>query len=221
MTKTPDAAVFFPRLRASDPLKGGATADFAPCGAVAGVMARTDATRGVWQAPAGLQATIEGVAGLSAGLTDNDNDNDNDNDKLNPLGVNCLRSFPTTGCVVWGARTLSGDAQYKYISVRRLVLFIEEGLTRGTKWAVFEPNAEPLWAQIRTNVGAFLFSLFKQQAFQGLTPQEAYFVKCDGTTMTQRDIDSGIVNIVVGIAPVRPAEFVIISISQIAGQTTS
>jgi hypothetical protein len=215
MTKTPNAAVFFPRLRASDSLKGGATADFAPCGAVAGVMARTDATRRVWQAPAGIQATIEGVAGLSVGLTDADND------KLNPLGVNCLRSFPTTGCVVWGARTLSGDAQYKYISVRRLSLFIEQSLTRGTQWAVFEPNAEPLWAQIRTNAGAFLFSLFKQQAFQGLTPQEAYFVKCDGTTMTQSDIDRGIVNIVVGIAPVRPAEFVIISISQTAGQTIS
>jgi phage tail sheath protein FI len=215
MTKTPDAAVFFPRLRASDPLKGGATADFAPFGAVAGVMARTDATRGVWKTPAGSEATLDGVAGLSVGLTDADAD------KLNTLGANCLRAFPTTGCVVWGAHTLSCDPQYKYISVRRLVLFIEESLTRSTKWAVFEPNAEPLWAQIRTNVGAFLFSLFKQQAFQGLTPQDAYFVKCDGTTMTQSDIDSGIVNIVVGIAPVRPAEFVIISISHIAGQTTS
>jgi hypothetical protein len=211
MTKTPDAAMFFPRLRASDPLKGGAIADFAPCGAVAGVMARTDATRGVWQAPAGLQATLEGVVGLSVGLTDDDIGS------LNFLGVNCLRAMPAIGTVVWGARTFSDDAQYKYIPVRRLVLFIEESLTRGTKWAVFEPNAEPLWAQIRTNVGAFLFSLFKQQAFQGLTPQDAYFVKCDGTTMTQSDIDRGIVNIVVGIAPVRPAEFVIISISQIVG----
>jgi len=211
MTKTPDAAMFFPRLRASDPLKGGAIADFAPCGAVAGVMARTDVTRGVWQAPAGLQATLEGVVGLSAGLTDDDIGS------LNFLGVNCLRAMPATGTVVWGARTFSDDAQYKYIPVRRLVLFIEESLTRGTKWAVFEPNAEPLWAQIRTNVGAFLFSLFKQQAFQGHTPQDAYFVKCDGTTMTQSDIDRGIVNIVVGIAPGRPAEFVIISISQIVG----
>jgi phage tail sheath protein FI len=178
MTKTPDAAVFFPRLRASDPLKGGAIADFAPCGAVAGVMARTDATRGVWQAPAGLQATLEGVVGLSVGLTDDDIGS------LNFLGVNCLRAMPAIGTVVWGARTFSDDAQYKYIPVRRLVLFIEESLTRGTKWVVFESNAEPLWAQIRTNVGAFLFSLFKQQAFQGLTPQDAYFVKCDGTTMT-------------------------------------
>ena len=203
MTKTPDAAVFFPRLRASDPLKGGATADFAPCGAVAGVMARTDATRGVWQAPAGLHATLDGVAGLSVALTDDDIGS------LDFLGVNCLRAMPAIGTVVWGARTLSDDAQYKYI------------LFRGTKWAVFEPNAEPLWAQLRTNVGAFLFSLFKQQAFQGLTPQDAYFVKCDGTTMTQSDIDRGIVNIVVGIAPVRPAEFVIISISQMAGQTTT
>jgi hypothetical protein len=215
MTKTPDAAVFFPRLRASDPLKGGATADFAPCGAVAGVMARTDATRGVWQAPAGLHATLDGVAGLSVALTDDDIGS------LDFLGVNCLRAMPAIGTVVWGARTLSDDAQYKYIPVRRLVLFIEESLFRGTKWAVFEPDAEPLWAQLRTNVGAFLFSLFKQQAFQGLTPQDAYFVKCDGTTMTQSDIDRGIVNIVVGIAPVRPAEFVIISISQMAGQTTT
>jgi len=215
MTKTPDAAVFFPRLRASDPLKGGATADFAPCGAVAGVMARTDATRGVWQAPAGLHATLDGVAGLSVALTDDDIGS------LDFLGVNCLRAMPAIGTVVWGARTFSDDAQYKYIPVRRLVLFIEESLFRGTKWAVFEPNAEPLWAQLRTNVGAFLFSLFKQQAFQGLTPQDAYFVKCEGTTMTQSDIDRGIVNIVVGIAPVRPAEFVIISISQMAGQTTT
>ena len=120
MTRMANAAVYFPRLRASDPLQGGAAADFAPCGAVAGIMARTDRTRGVWKAPAGLEATLAGVTGLSVALTDDDNNG------LNPLGVNCLRAMPAIGTVVWGARTFSDDAQYKYIPVRRLVLFIEE-----------------------------------------------------------------------------------------------
>ncbi len=214
MTQTSNAAVYFPRLRASDPLQGGAAADFAPCGAIAGVMARTDAARGVWKAPAGLDAMLEGVTGLSVALTDDDNNS------LNPLGVNCLRAMPAIGPVVWGARTFSDDAQYKYIPVRRLVLFIEGSLLRGTKWAVFESNAEPLWAQLRLSVGAFLNDLFRQGVFQGSKASDAYFVRCDGTTTTQGDIDRGVVNIVVGFAPLRPAEFVIITISQMAGQAT-
>jgi phage tail sheath protein FI len=189
---------------------------FAPCGAVAGVMARTDAQRGVWKAPAGQEASLIGVPQLSVSLTDDENG------ELNPLGVNCLRAFPIIGRVVWGARTLEGADQlaseWKYIPVRRTALYIEESLYRGTKWVVFEPNDEPLWAQIRLNVGSFMHDLFRQGAFQGKTPREAYLVKCDKETTTQSDIDHGIVNIVVGFAPLKPAEFVILKIQQLAGQ---
>jgi phage tail sheath protein FI len=141
---------------------------------------------------------------------------------LNPLGLNCLRKFPIYGHVVWGSRTLKGaDAfadEYKYIPVRRTALYIEESLYRGTQWVVFEPNDEPLWASIRLNVGAFMHGLFRQGAFQGSTPKDAYFVKCDKDTTTQNDIDAGIVNILVGFAPLKPAEFVVIQLQQIAGQ---
>ena len=147
---------------------------------------------------------------------------DNENGLLNPLGVNCLRNFPIYGSVVWGSRTMRGADvaadEYKYVPVRRTALYIEESLYRGTKWVVFEPNDEPLWAQIRLNVGAFMHDLFRKGAFQGSTPQQAYFVKCDKETTTQNDINQGIVNIVVGFAPLKPAEFVIITLQQIAGQ---
>ena len=162
--------------------------------------ART-AQRGVWKAPAGLDAALNGVQGLQVNLTDDENG------QLNPLGINCLRAFPVIGRVVWGARTLRGADQladeYKYVPVRRLALFIEESLYRGTQWVVFEPNDEPLWAQIRLNVGAFMQNLFRQGAFQGRTPREAYFVKCDKETTTQNDINLGIVNILVGFAPLK------------------
>jgi phage tail sheath protein FI len=147
---------------------------------------------------------------------------DNEIGALNPLGINSIRSLPIIGPVIWGARTLDGaDAlasQWKYVPVRRLALFIEESLFRGTQWVVFEPNDEPLWAQIRLNIGAFMNTLFRQGAFQGATPKDAYFVKCSSETTTQTDIDNGIVNIVVGFAPLKPAEFVVIKIQQIAGQ---
>jgi hypothetical protein len=199
-----------------DPLKENRTASFAPCGAAAGAIARTDAGRGVWKAPAGIDVGLSGVRGLTYKLTDAENG------RLNPLGVNCLRTLPTFGNVVWGARTLAGDdrlaSEWKYVPVRRLALFIEESLFRGTHWVVFEPNDEPLWAQIRLNVGAFMQNLFRQGAFQGSTPSEAYFVKCDSSTTTQTDINNGIVNIVVGFAPLKPAEFVIITLQQMAGQ---
>ena len=139
--------------------------------------------------------------------------------------VNCLRAFPTIGRVVWGARTWAGaDAlasQWKYIPVRRLALYIEETLYRGTQWVVFEPNDTPLWAQIRLNIGAFMHGLFRQGAFQGSRPQDAYLVKCDSETTTQADIDAGVVNIIVGFAPLKPAEFVIIKLQQLAGQTAA
>lgn len=215
-TMARNAALYFPRVLEADPLRDGQIDTFVPCGIIAGVMARTDTARGVWKAPAGLDAAINGIQGLNVSL------NDNENGMLNPLGINCLRIFPINGRVVWGARTLRGADQladeWKYIPVRRTALFIEESLYRGTQWVVFEPNDEPLWAQIRLNVGAFMHNLFRQGAFQGTTPKEAYFVKCDKETTTQNDINLGIVNVVVGFAPLKPAEFVIIKLQQMAGQ---
>jgi phage tail sheath protein FI len=192
-TNARNAALYFPRVREAD-----------------------QNLDGVWKAPAGLDASLNGIRALQVNLTDDENG------QLNQLGINCLRVFPVTGRVVWGARTLRGADQladeYKYVPVRRTALFIEESLYRGTQWVVFEPNDEPLWAQIRLNVGAFMHNLFRQGAFQGTTPKEAYFVKCDKETTTQNDIDLGIVNILVGFAPLKPAEFVVIKIQQIAGQ---
>lgn len=216
LTKSRNAAVYFPSVRIPDPLDDGRLHSMPPSGTLAGIYARTDSTRGVWKAPAGTDASMNGVVDLSEKL------NDLDNGQLNPKGINVLRTFPAYGRVVWGARTLKGaDAQadeYKYIPVRRLALFIEESLYRGTQWVVFEPNDEPLWAQIRLNVGAFMQNLFRQGAFQGSTPRDAYLVKCDRETTTQNDINLGIVNILVGFAPLKPAEFVVIRIQQLAGQ---
>ena len=211
-----NAALFFPRIKQSDPMHDGQIDTFVPCGAIAGIFARTDSARGVWKAPAGLDAAINGIVGLEVNLADGENG------QLNPLGINSLRSFPVAGQVVWGARTLRGadsiGDEYKYIPVRRTALFLEETLYRATQWVVFEPNDEPLWAQIRLNIGAFMQTLFRQGAFQGRTPKEAYFVKCDRETTTQADINLGIVNIVVGFAPLKPAEFVVIKLQQIAGE---
>lgn len=212
-----NAAIYFPRVKQADPTRDSQVDDtFAPCGIIAGIMARTDTQRGVWKAPAGLDASLTGIVGLQQNL------NDNESGMLNPMGINVLRDFGILGKVVWGARTLRGADQFadewKYIPVRRTALFIEESLFRGLQWVVFEPNDEPLWAQIRLNVGAFMHSLFRQGAFQGTTPQEAYFVKCDKETTTQDDINKGIVNIVVGFAPLKPAEFVVIKLQQMAGQ---
>jgi phage tail sheath protein FI len=214
-----NAAVYFPRILSSDPLRGGATGSFAACGAIAGVYARTDGSRGVWKAPAGVDATLSGVAGLTSTLTDAENG------QLNPKGINVLRTFRGTGSVVWGARTLRGsDAladDYKYVPVRRLALYLEETLYRSTQWVVFEPNDAPLWAQIRASIGAFLQDLFRRGAFQGATPREAFFVRCDADTTTQYDIDKGVVNILVGFAPLKPAEFVVISIQQLTASASA
>ena len=214
-----NGACFFPRLRLLDPLNPGMLRTFAPSGVVAGVYATTDANRGVWKAPAGTQATLNGVQSLVYKMTDAENG------ELNPLGVNCFRTFPIYGNVLWGARTLVGaDAEassWKYVPVRRTALFLEQSLYQGTQWVVFEPNDEPLWASIRLNIGSFMQTLFLQGAFQGSTPAAAYFVKCDGETTTQTDIDNGIVNILVGFAPLKPAEFVVIQIQQMAGSQPS
>lgn len=211
-----NAAIYFPRILQPDPKKGGMIDSFPPCGTIAGIMARTDETRGVWKAPAGVDAGLYGAVGLAVPL------NDGENGQLNPVGVNCLRTFPVIGNVVWGARTMRGANlladEYKYVPVRRLALFLEESLFRGLQWVVFEPNDEPLWSQIRLNVGAFMHTLFRQGAFQGSSPKDAYFVACDKTTTTQNDINLGIVNIIVGFAPLKPAEFVVLKIQQMAGQ---
>lgn len=212
-----NAALYFPRVRYPDPLRGGAVGTFVPSGAVAGVMAGTDASRGVWKAPAGLEAGIA-VGGLAYALTDAEHG-------TLPDEVNALRSFPNVGAVVWGARTLRGADifadDYKYVPVRRLALFLEQSLYRGTQWVVFEPNDEPLWSQIRTTVTAFLQDLFRQGAFQGSSPREAYFVQCGADTTTPFDVARGLVNIRVGFAPLRPAEFVVVGIQQLTAATAT
>jgi phage tail sheath protein FI len=206
------SAVFYPRITIND---NGLKRNIGASGALAGLFARTDSTRGVWKAPAGTEADFRGIIGLEQLLSDRENG------ILNPRAINALRVFPS-GIVNWGARTNMGDDDtphdYKYIPIRRLALFIEESLFRGLKWVVFEPNDEPLWAQIRLNVGAFMHNLFRQGAFQGATPRLAYFVKCDSETTPQNDRNLGIVNIWVGFAPLKPAEFVVLYLQQMAGQ---
>lgn len=206
------SAIFFPKLKVR---RNGVEDEVGASGAIAGLMSRIDSTRGVWKAPAGTEADIRGISGINTHFTDNENG------VLNPRAINTIRVFPN-GIVNWGARTMDGDddfaSEYKYIPVRRLALYMEESLYRGLKWVVFEPNDEPLWSQIRLNVGAFMHNLFRQGAFQGEKPKDAYFVKCDKETTTQDDINRGIVNIWVGFAPLKPAEFVIIYLQQMAGQ---
>jgi phage tail sheath protein FI len=212
-----NCAVYFPRVKKADSERGGSVDVFPACGIIAGVMATTDANLGVWKAPAGITASINGIVGLEMSLTDDQNG------VLNRVGINCLRTFPMSGPVVWGARTLQGadflGDDYKYISVRRFALFIEESLDRGTKFAVFEPNDETLWSKLRLAVGAFMADLWRQGALFGAAPSSAYAVACDQTTTTQSDIDRGIVNIVIFFAPLKPAEFVALRIQQQAGQT--
>lgn len=206
------AAAYFPWMIKADPSNGGAPRAVPPSGAIAGIMARTDQSRGVWKAPAGVEAGIGGISGLSYPLTDVETGN------LNDIGVNCLRSFSTTGPVVWGARTLKGsDAlsdDFKYIPVRRLANYMEESLRRGTNWAVFEPNDEPLWAQIRLSVGAFMTELFRQGAFQGLSAKDAYSVICDASVNPPDEVNQGLLNVVISYAPLKPAEFVVLYFQQ-------
>ena len=209
------AAVFYPRLRIAE---GGRNHFVGPAGAMAGLMARTDTGRGVWKAPAGTGADLRGINGIEYPFSDAENG------ILNPRAVNVIRSFPN-GIVSWGARTMDGDdtagSEYKYIPIRRLALYIEESLYRGLKWTVFEPNDEPLWGQIRLNAGAFMHGLFRQGAFQGQTKKDAYFVKCDAETTTQTDRNLGRVNVWIGFAPLKPAEFVVLYLQQIAGAIES
>jgi phage tail sheath protein FI len=219
-----NAALYFPYLLSPDPLTGqpvnlatGSLNEIPPSATVAGVFAATDVSRGVWKAPAGFQSTTRNITGV----VERGRMTDQRQGLLNPIGVDCLRDFPNIGTAVFGARTLVTltDEQWRYVPVRRMALFLEQTFYAQLGWVVFEPNDEPLWAAIRMSINAFLLGLFRQGAFQGDTPSKAFKVSCDSQTTTQTDIDNGIVNIVVGFAPLKPAEFVIITISQLAGQT--
>ncbi len=186
-----------------------------PSAIAAGMWARIDGKRGVWKAPAGVEARLTGAAGLQYQVENLEQDS------LNPLGVNCIRKLPNFGSVFWGARTLStnADPEWRYVPVRRTAIYIEESIYRGIQWAVFEPNDHPLWSSLRANIGGFMNGLFRAGAFQGKTAKEAYFVRCGlGDTMTQSDIDRGQVIVMVGFAPLKPAEFVIVRIQQKVGE---
>jgi phage tail sheath protein FI len=204
-----NAAAFFPNLLVAT---ATAPATCAPAGAIAGVFARTDRTRGIWKAPAGLEAAIAGTVGVASVI------NTTSASALRDVGVNAIRQFPDAGIVPWGARLLASptrqEPEWKYIPIRRLALYMEHSIDEGLSWVVFEPNDEPLWESVRRAVEAFLSSLFRRGAFAGRTPHEAYFVKCGPETMTQEEIDTGVVNILVGFAPLRPAEFVTIRIQR-------
>ena len=215
-----NGAIYFPYLQTNDLVTGAATTS-PPSGFVAGIMAREDNNRGVWKSPAGLETTILGTTGVVpwGALTDPQQG------VLNRLGVNCIRTFSGIGSVVYGARTLVSDnpanEQWRYVAVRRMALFIEQSLFDSLKWAVFEPNDIPLWTALSQEVQAFMLGLFRQGAFAGATADQAFQVQCDSTTTTQADVDNGVVNILVGFAPLKPAEFVVIQIAQLAGQTQS
>jgi len=211
LPRTSHAALYYPRVLIVDPVTGQVRRA-APSGTIAGLMARIDRTRGVWKVPAGLEASLAGVQGLEYSLSDAENG------QLNPQGINCLRKLPAAGIIAWGARTLAGNSEFNYIPVRRLALFLEQSIDRGTQWAVFEPNGEPLWAKLRLSIVGFLQGLFRQGAFRGATPKDAYFFKCDSQTTTPEDIARGIVNLFVGFAPLKPAEFVVLKLQQRAGQ---
>jgi phage tail sheath protein FI len=204
---TSHAALYYPWITIRDPVTG-AEVSVPPGGHVAGVYARTDRTRGVHKAPA--NEVVRGARDLEFQVTQPMQD------VLNPLGVNTLRDFSGEGrgILVWGARTLSSDPEWRYVSVRRLFLFLEESIDKGTQWVVFEPNDQPLWAKVLQIVGDFLTTLWRNGALQGTTPDEAFFVRCDHTTMTQDDIDNGRLICLIGFAPVKPAEFTIFRIQQ-------
>jgi uncharacterized protein len=212
-TRNSYGAIYAPWVQMLDPTGRSSTPILAPpSGFVAGLYAKTDGQRGVWKAPAGTSAALGGSVGLAVNLTDTQQGN------LNPLNVNIIRQFAGSGIVLWGARTVTSDPAWNYIPVRRMAIFLRVSIYRGIQWAVFEPNDEDLWSSLRLNIGSFMMNLFRQGAFQGATPAQAFFVKCDNETTTQSEIDAGIVNVLVGFAPLRPAEFVVVKISQKAGQ---
>jgi phage tail sheath protein FI len=205
------AAIFFPPVRIADPPAGGTLRTSAPSGAVAGLYARNDRERGVWSAPAGTYGQLPGVAEPAVELSSNDAS------ALAAAGVNPLRRLEGAGVVVWGARTLAGAGavpEWRHVNVRRFGLFLEQSLSRGLEWAVFEPNGEPLWSRVRRLCSGFLQSLHRAGAFAGETADDSYFVRCGADTMTREDIEHGRMRVVVGVAPLRPAEFVVFDIAK-------
>ena len=218
--KGPNGALYFPYLRVTNPLTAQPI-ELPPSGFVAGKFSDNDLRNGVWYAPAGIDTVI----GSTSGVVERGRMNDPRHGVLNLKGVNVLRTFRGIGTVIFGARTLVSAnpafEQWKYVPVRRMALFIEQSLLRNLTWAVFEPNDRPLWTALRTTVNDFMLSLFNQRAFQGDTPSQAFRVVCDETTTTQLDIDQGRVIILVAFRPLKPAEFVIIRIAQLAGQSQS
>jgi uncharacterized protein len=210
-------AVYLPWLYMQDPTgKSSEPILVPPSGYVVGMYAKTDAQRGVWKAPAGTESALSGTVGLAVNFTDVQHGNLNQT----PLNINVIRQFMSSGIVLWGARTVTSDPEWTYVPVRRMAIMLRVSIYRGIQWAVFEPNDEGLWSQLRLNIGSFMMTLFRQGAFQGKMPSEAFFVKCDKETTTQDDINLGIVNVLVGFAPLKPAEFVVVKISQKAGQTS-
>jgi phage tail sheath protein FI len=202
------ATFYYPWIEVDDPVTH-TPVRVPPSGAVAGIFARIDCERGVHKAPANEE--IKGATGVVVQI------GKSLQDRLNPKGINCIQAFPGRGILVWGARTLSSDPLWKYVNVRRLFSYVEESVAEGTQWAVFEPNDEKLWARLRETISAFLIRVWHDGALQGRKPEEAFFVKCDRSTMCQDDIDSGRVICVIGIAIVKPAEFLIFSITQSSG----
>jgi phage tail sheath protein FI len=205
------AALYYPWINVNDPYSEDVLT-VPPSGHICGIYARSDTERGVHKAPA--NEVVRGVLSLERRIVKGQQD------ILNPLGVNCLRVFEGRGLRVWGARTISSDTLWKYINVRRLFLFLEESIDEGTQWVVFEPNDPKLWARVRATVTEFLTRVWKDGALFGKAPEEAFFVKCDETTMTQDDRNNGRLIILIGVAPVRPAEFVIFRIAQLTGSAT-
>lgn len=208
-------AIYFPWVLTDDPIGVGRNPRILapPSGFLAGIYARTDNSRGVFKAPAGLEAGVGGALAVPTTVSDTEQD------QLNPINVNVIRTVAGSGFVVWGTRTIGSNAEWRYVPVRRMAIFLRVSIYYGIQWAVFEPNDEPLWASLRLNIRAFMLTQFRAGAFQGRTPDEAFFVKCDSTTTTQQDIDLGIVNILVGFAPLKPAEFVVVKLSQKVNQS--
>lgn len=207
-------ALYYPWIKTADP-SGRSTepVELPPSGFIAGLYGRIDGRRGVWKAPAGIEARINGASDLTYTLTDVEQGN------LNRVNVNCVRRFPAAGIVSWGARTITSDPEYTYVPVRRMAIFLRVSIYNGIQGAVFEPNDEPLWGALRLNINSFMTVLFRQGAFQGSSPSDAFFVKVDSETTTQDDINLGIVNVLVGFAPLKSAEFVVLRISQKAGKS--
>jgi phage tail sheath protein FI len=202
------ATLYWPWIKVSDPASGN-NIFVPPCGHMAGIWARSDATRGVHKAPA--NEVVRGTIALETKITKAEHD------LLNPEGINCIREFPGLGIRVWGARTISSDQSWKYLNVRRLFNYIEESVLEGTQWVVFEPNDMDLWARVRRTINAFLLGVWRDGALFGATPEEAFYVKCDATNNPPESVDAGRLICEIGIAPVKPAEFVVFRIAQYSG----